>query len=1380
MAVFTNELKLNIGDFVAQLKKAATDAKGAADEIAGAVSKIKLGVDTDGATKGLRDSKGRFIKAGTEIGEETGKAASSGFSDSFKGALTGGLLGGIGTQIAGNLFSGIGDAISNAQSFETSLQAVSAVTGVTGAGLDDLGGRARELAKTFGTSATDQLSSFQGILSKFGPGLAGTPEALGKVSENINILAKAGGISASEAMSSLTDAMLQFGVNVGDADTAAAESSRFINVLAASAQVGAAEIPQVAQSILQAGVAAKGANLSFEETNAALQVLAVGGKTGSEAGVALRNVLGLLQKQSGPGAETLKKLGLSVEGLGQTLTTKGLNETLKDLSAGINTLGTDAEKNAALMNLFGTENASAAGILLQNTDSLQAFTEGVTGTSAATDQAAINMNTFSERLAVVKANVEDAFIGAFQQIAPVISQVLDDIFPRIQKAFVQVFTALGPTLSIIGTVIGGALYGALQLVVGAIEVFAKGLEFIAPIIPVLVAGFGAWALVLNASAIATGIASAATAVWNAVLALNPISQVILAVTGLVAIIGIAAAAFDDSAESKLADAEAGKKVIEEEIKANNERKSAVLSTKTLVAQFEQLAKKKDRTAAETKKLREIQGKLDEQYPDLIDQTKSFSENLAGVEEIGKRTSKTLGDLTQKGNQLAKQLAESNKAIAEANRDVAIEALDDVIGFWSKATSAGASKFARAFDPIRAEFARSLSIAKTEEEIDRAEAKIREFVNSQKATLDDPEKLLEIYSNIGKAVGAQRTAIKALAADNKEAADAAVPPPTPTPKPDPTKDAKTRLQLAEEEFKRTEAQLKLDQEVAVSALRASVLRGDISTDVEKTKLKEQELKTTTELLRAYEKIFGIQRSTVDLGGGLTTDVVQNVGFKVSNDELVKIRTQFQNFVQQELTLQLGLRPNIKDLEKGTLDAIKKIEATFKENADDLADGAISPQAFADQVIALRGTFDQIKKQFEDALQQPDVKANAELSASYIEQIQLIEAKQAELTTKGGDELAKAQQAQLKQRIEINKSSLDLLSEDELANAAEIRRIREENIALETELKLAQLKSSGALRDQETKAILADAAKQRKALDATAKKSAPIFEGLAGGITQALASLDFTGVFDTLTEEATAAADETVAALKAGTLDYQSAVSELEQLATDSGGTLEALLQKLSDSFQKIADSSIQSLSSISAGFKGSEEDIEKLLAATAQAAAAGFAAILVSGEEFGKGFVFLILDILDATIPALVALILGQSLAANPLVGAVVAAALIATLKGAVAVAKAAANGFEEGGYTGNMGTKQIAGVVHGQEFVMHAKATKQFRPVLEEMNRGRMPMIDNGEFSAMRAELSAIRKRLDGMPNGIQGSQAVRLDVGFDNYIYERDRRRAALRGLRG
>ena len=33
-------------------------------------------------------------------------------------------------------------------------------------------------------------------------------------------------------------------------------------------------------------------------------------------------------------------------------------------------------------------------------------------------------------------------------------------------------------------------------------------------------------------------------------------------------------------------------------------------------------------------------------------------------------------------------------------------------------------------------------------------------------------------------------------------------------------------------------------------------------------------------------------------------------------------------------------------------------------------------------------------------------------------------------------------------------------------------------------------------------------------------------------------------------------------------------------------------------------------------------------------------------------------------------------------------------------------GFESGGYTGDMGTKAVAGVVHGQEYVFNAKATK--------------------------------------------------------------------------
>ena len=49
----------------------------------------------------------------------------------------------------------------------------------------------------------------------------------------------------------------------------------------------------------------------------------------------------------------------------------------------------------------------------------------------------------------------------------------------------------------------------------------------------------------------------------------------------------------------------------------------------------------------------------------------------------------------------------------------------------------------------------------------------------------------------------------------------------------------------------------------------------------------------------------------------------------------------------------------------------------------------------------------------------------------------------------------------------------------------------------------------------------------------------------------------------------------------------------------------------------------------------------------------------------------------------------------------------------------AITGFEKGGYTGNYGTKEVAGVVHGQEFVMNARATRQNRGALEAMNSGK-------------------------------------------------------------
>ena len=45
-------------------------------------------------------------------------------------------------------------------------------------------------------------------------------------------------------------------------------------------------------------------------------------------------------------------------------------------------------------------------------------------------------------------------------------------------------------------------------------------------------------------------------------------------------------------------------------------------------------------------------------------------------------------------------------------------------------------------------------------------------------------------------------------------------------------------------------------------------------------------------------------------------------------------------------------------------------------------------------------------------------------------------------------------------------------------------------------------------------------------------------------------------------------------------------------------------------------------------------------------------------------------------------------------------------------------GFRSGGYTGNVGRDQVAGVVHGQEYVVNASATARNRAALEAMNSG--------------------------------------------------------------
>lgn len=76
-----------------------------------------------------------------------------------------------------------------------------------------------------------------------------------------------------------------------------------------------------------------------------------------------------------------------------------------------------------------------------------------------------------------------------------------------------------------------------------------------------------------------------------------------------------------------------------------------------------------------------------------------------------------------------------------------------------------------------------------------------------------------------------------------------------------------------------------------------------------------------------------------------------------------------------------------------------------------------------------------------------------------------------------------------------------------------------------------------------------------------------------------------------------------------------------------------------------------------------------------------------------------------------ALVSAATFGANTIPAGIGLASLVASSK--------ALAGFSRGGYTGSMGRREVAGFVHGQEFVVNASATRDNLPLLRALNAGR-------------------------------------------------------------
>lgn len=353
------------------------------------------------ATRVIDDTEEVVDRLGDTSGKAAGKLEGLGKGMFFLNQLKEGV---------DNIRDAFDDSIEPGLKFQTSVAEMSGITNMEGKELDVLADKARNTAKAFGTDAANSMGVYKDLLSKITPELKKAPDALEIMSNNVMTLSKTMKNDVPGASAAMSTAMNQYKVSLDDPMKAAQTMTDYMNIMAAGTVEGSAEIKEVAEALRQTGNVAKTFGVEFAETNSAIQLLDKSGKVGSEGGIALRNTIVKLQAPTTEAVKQLNAAGVSIDTMqDQSLS---LTDRLRALSPVMH--------NATLMSsLFGGENLASAMALIEGVDQIDTWTGAIQGSTSATDIAAKQMDTYTEKQQRMKAFIDDLKISFFEFVEPI-------------------------------------------------------------------------------------------------------------------------------------------------------------------------------------------------------------------------------------------------------------------------------------------------------------------------------------------------------------------------------------------------------------------------------------------------------------------------------------------------------------------------------------------------------------------------------------------------------------------------------------------------------------------------------------------------------------------------------------------------------------------------------------------------------------------------------------------------------------------------------------------------------------------------------------------------------------------------------------------------
>lgn len=388
-----------------------------------------------------------------------------------------------------------GAATSMAAGFDDAMSQVQGALGGASTDMDGLRDLALQLGADTVFSATE---SAQAMVELAKGGLTEAQIKGGALAASMD-LAAAGQLNLADAAATTVQMMGSFGLGAGDA-------TRIANALAGAANASSADVSDLTQAMSQCSAQAALAGWSLEDTAAALALFADHGVKGSDAGTSLKTMLQRLAAPTDQAAEAIAAYGLNIRDSNGKM--KDISGIADELTGKLGSLS-DAERDAALQTIFGSDASRAAAILMQSgSEGLAKYIAATNDATAAETMANAQKGELSWALENMGGAVESAAIAFGTALAPAITAVAG-VIGNVAEAFASLpagvqtgiavvlalVAALGPLLMVIGSVVAAlpAISEGFAVLGGALAIpLAPAAAVVAAIAAIAAAIYAAW------------------------------------------------------------------------------------------------------------------------------------------------------------------------------------------------------------------------------------------------------------------------------------------------------------------------------------------------------------------------------------------------------------------------------------------------------------------------------------------------------------------------------------------------------------------------------------------------------------------------------------------------------------------------------------------------------------------------------------------------------------------------------------------------------------------------------------------------------------------------------------------------------------------------